>query len=266
MPNRTFDLPSVFAVDANTVIPAFPTPGSGYRKEPITALDIQNGWQYSETVDSSIHNETMFIVTSLLQQIAQQGNLSWCATTTYVKGAKVLGSDGNEYKAVIANLNVDPVTAPVSTWKAVTGKHPGEFVGFAMNAAPSGFLVCDGSAVSRTLYPDLFAAIGITWGLGDGGTTFNLPDARGEFFRGFDSGAGIDSGRSFAVTQTDALKAHNHYYATNAGVTGSYTVDKAIEESSTNPAPGTYPNYGSSMTGGTETRPRNITQLVCIAI
>ena len=44
-------------------------------------------------------------------------------------------------------------------------------------AIPSGYLLCDGSAVSRTMYPDLFAAIGETYGAGDGSTTFNLPNA-----------------------------------------------------------------------------------------
>jgi microcystin-dependent protein len=45
-------------------------------------------------------------------------------------------------------------------------------------AVPTGYLLCDGSAISRTTYADLFAAIGTTWGVGDGTTTFNLPDTR----------------------------------------------------------------------------------------
>jgi len=60
--------------------------------------------------------------------------------------------------------------------------------GGTANTPPVGFLFCDGSAVSRTMYPDLFAAIGTTYGPGDGSTTFNLPDE--EFLQGVDFGTG----------------------------------------------------------------------------
>lgn len=50
---------------------------------------------------------------------------------------------------------------------------------YAGSSAPTGFLLCDGSAVSRTTYADLFALIGTTYGAGDGSTTFNIPDLRG---------------------------------------------------------------------------------------
>jgi microcystin-dependent protein len=62
---------------------------------------------------------------------------------------------------------------------------------FAGPTAPSGFLPCDGSAVSRTAFANLFAAIGITWGTGDGVTTFNLPDLRGRAPIGAGQGAGL---------------------------------------------------------------------------
>jgi microcystin-dependent protein len=58
--------------------------------------------------------------------------------------------------------------------------------------APEGFLPCNGAAVSRTTYAELFKAIGTTWGKGDGTTTFNVPDLRGMFLRGVDDGAGKD--------------------------------------------------------------------------
>ena len=50
---------------------------------------------------------------------------------------------------------------------------------FAGTTAPEGYIICDGSAVSRTTYSDLFEAIGTTYGIGDGSTTFNLPDLSG---------------------------------------------------------------------------------------
>ena len=68
--------------------------------------------------------------------------------------------------------------------------------------APDGWLVCDGLAVSRTIYEPLFDVIGTNFGGGDGSTTFNLPDLRGMFIRGWNgNNSGIDSNRSFGSIQ-----------------------------------------------------------------
>lgn len=69
------------------------------------------------------------------------------------------------------------------------------------STVPADELECDGSAVSRTTYAALFAAIGDTYGVGDGSTTFNLPDLRGQFLRGYDHGAGTDPD---AASRTDS--------------------------------------------------------------
>lgn len=69
----------------------------------------------------------------------------------------------------------------------------GQIIPLANETVPTGYLECDGSAVSRTTYADLFTAIGTAWGNGDGSTTFNVPDLRGVFLRGWDHGAGIDT-------------------------------------------------------------------------
>lgn len=61
---------------------------------------------------------------------------------------------------------------------------------FAMTKAPKGWLICDGRAVSRTTYADLYAAIGDLYGSGDGSTTFNLPNMVGRFAEGAKSGVG----------------------------------------------------------------------------
>lgn len=71
----------------------------------------------------------------------------------------------------------------------------GTVVGMGTNVksgAPTGWLFCDGSAVSRTVYAELFTAIGVSSGEGDGQTTFNLPDYRGRFLRGVDDSSGHD--------------------------------------------------------------------------
>lgn len=72
----------------------------------------------------------------------------------------------------------------------------GIIVPFGGPNPPKGWLPCDGSAVSRTIYSDLFNAIGTAWGAGDGSTTFHLPDLRGRFPRGVDEGTGRDPGAS----------------------------------------------------------------------
>ena len=82
-------------------------------------------------------------------------------------------------------------------------------------AAPAGYVLCDGAAISRTDYADLFGVISTTYGAGNGSTTFEVPDLRGEFIRGFDNGRGVDSGRNVATSQGGQNASHDH--------TGTYT-------------------------------------------
>lgn len=69
---------------------------------------------------------------------------------------------------------------------------PGMVSPFAGDSIPAGWLLCDGSAISRTEYANLYSAIGVSWGVGDGLTTFNLPDMRGMFLRGVSGDSGND--------------------------------------------------------------------------
>ena len=72
---------------------------------------------------------------------------------------------------------------------------PGVVLPFAGTTPPAGFLLCYGQAVSRASYADLFAAIGTSWGAGDGSTTFNLPDLRGRAAFGKDDMGGAAASR-----------------------------------------------------------------------
>ena len=90
----------------------------------------------------------------------------------------------------------------------------------AAASVPAGYLECNGAAVSRSTYSALFSVIGTTYGSGNGSSTFNLPDLRGEFIRGFDNGRGVDSGRSINNPQGSANQSHNHSYGNN-GITVS---------------------------------------------
>lgn len=95
--------------------------------------------------------------------------------------------------------------APIGTWNTSTnvftpantpsGVPAGAMFGYAGSAAPSGYLLCYGQAVSRTTYADLFAAISTTYGAGDGSTTFNLPDRRGRIDVGKDNMGGSAANR-----------------------------------------------------------------------
>ena len=149
----------------------------------------------------------------------------------------------------------------------IAGSEIGSVSAFAMPTPPTGWLVCDGSAISRTEYADLFAAIGTLWGHGDEVSTFNLPDLRGEFLRGFDDGRGVDDGRVFGSLQYDQIQGHEHnlgelssrYYAGNNSDIGG-------PESR-----GPHPTLGIVSDGingdpriGIETRPRNVAMTYAI--
>ena len=120
---------------------------------------------------------------------------------------------------------------------------------------PEGYLLCNGQEVSRTTYSDLFAAIGTTYG-SSSGTTFKVPDLRGEFIRGWDAmggiARGVDIGRTFGSWQVDMFKSHNHQFAKH--VSNSYRGYGAAMGSDGGYSTGT-PTVN---TGGVETRPRNI--------
>jgi phage-related tail fiber protein len=165
----------------------------------------------------------------------------------------------------------------------------------ARTTAPTGYLKANGAAVSRTTYATLFAAIGTTYGVGDGSTTFNLPDLRGEFVRGFDDGRGVDSGRAMGSSQVAAFASHTHgvsdpghghsvndpghshsvsvymdriaspYGAGTTHVSGAGTSSVGTTGSGTGiSVSGSVTGISVGNSGGTETRPRNIALLACI--
>jgi microcystin-dependent protein len=129
----------------------------------------------------------------------------------------------------------------------------GSIIHVCMDTAPTGYLKANGALVSRTTYATLFAAIGTTFGAGDGSTTFALPDLRGEFVRGWDDGRGVDSGRVFGSSQADQVGAHTHNvtFANNLVQSGSNTA-RAISPTATNNA------------NSTENRPRHVALRACI--
>lgn len=139
----------------------------------------------------------------------------------------------------------------------------GKITHFAGATAPAGWLACNGATISRATYAALFAAIGTTYGAGDGATTFALPDLRGEFVRGLDSGRGVDAGRALGSAQAHQFPQHTHGYtgtytpnAGNAQSTAGDALSLGQSEQSTGAAGGT--------SNASETRPRNVAMLACI--
>jgi len=208
--------------------------------------------------DFSIANQTAANarsdINNALQALASLSSGATAPSTTY---ANQLWYDTANNQIKMRNeANSDwIVLGTVGTTFEVTGGIPaGAVQSFAMNTAPTGWLDCDGSAVSRTTYSTLYTAIGTTFGAGDGSTTFNVPDLRGEFIRGWDDGRGVDSGRTFGSAQADELKSHRHSIAFAGNGWDAYT---GLNQ-------GTGVTDYTDYTGGDETRPRNIALLYCI--
>lgn len=143
---------------------------------------------------------------------------------------------------------------------------PGRIVMQALSTVPTGYLECDGSAISRTTYSGLFTAIGTTYGVGDGSTTFNVPDFRGYFPRGWAHAGSVDSGRAIGSTQTDAFQGHNmqttlSVCTSDGGGSISIGSGRALEQVTSTPiSDGT---NGTPRTA-TETRPVNVAVMFCI--
>ena len=146
---------------------------------------------------------------------------------------------------------------------------------FAMETAPVGWLKANGAEVSRTLYANLFAAIGTTFGAGDEKTTFNLPDLRGEFLRGWDDGRAIDDGRILGSWQIGTPISHDD--TQGIGSFNPTNMCRNVREYGDNWNFDYWPEgYYSAPYGGvmktywngffTMTRPRNIALLACIKI
>ena len=164
------------------------------------------------------------------------------------------------------NLGLDNVLTADATgvvrqvpFNASADQSLGSISAFAFSAVPSDYLECNGAAVSRTTYAALFAKIGTTFGAGDGSTTFNVPDLRGEFIRGWSNGrAGVDVGRTFGSFQADDFKNHSHSFSAPTSIAASAGSSGIILSSSG------VTNWSTTSVGGSETRPRNVAMVYAI--
>lgn len=175
----------------------------------------------------------------------QDGDITW---TLCLKVA-------NDGGVSIGNVpSLGPGTINVENTIALNGSAIARVVGqetlWPTATPPAGWLIEDGTAISRTTYADLFAVIGTTYGAGDGSTTFNLPDPRGRAIRIVDGGAAVDpdatsrtdrgdgtTGNNVGTNQPDEVIAHTHTYNSNvstyaAGASTGAIIDTARATSS----------------------------------
>ncbi|WDM91280.1 phage tail protein [Pseudomonas asiatica] len=160
---------------------------------------------------------------------------------------------------------------------------------FGLSTPPPGWLKRNGAAVSRTAYAALFAAIGTTFGAGDGSTTFNVPDDRELIDRAWTDGLNsADAGRALFSAQAGQLETHVHTGTTSAGGSHSHTTTMVRERIladytptggnavygdqqsdgtqslTTSVAPSHTHGFTTDATGGNETRMANRAYLACI--
>lgn len=168
-----------------------------------------------------------FELQSLMGRLTQfflDSNLATLSTSTNASVASI--------EADIATIETDVAAAEAdidALESGLGGSVPiGTILAFAGASVPTNFLECDGVAISRITYAALYSVLGNIWGEGDGSTTFNKPDLRGKFPRGYDHGAGNDpdaasrtaqatggaEGDNVGSVQGDASQGHRHSYET----------------------------------------------------
>ena len=151
-------------------------------------------------------------------------NTEFTAVQTAVNSkAELAGNTGQDFN--VNDLTVAGDITLSGTIIGFTSIPAGAVIPYISETEPSGWLKCDGSAVSRTTYSDLFAVIGSTFGSGDGSTTFNLPDLQGRTIIGSGSGSGLtsrtlaDNGGAEEHTLTvDEMPAHTHSTAADSSI------------------------------------------------
>lgn len=239
--------------------------------------------QHDFTIANQTAQAARTDINSALQALASNNSNTTAPATTYANQWWYSTANNTLYLRNEANTGwiivgvLDQANSSFSPQNAVP---VGAVNPFAMSSPPTGWLACDGSDVSRTSYPQLFSAIGTVYGSGNGSTTFNLPDLRGEFVRGWDASRGVDTGRTFGTSQLDQMQR-----ITGTATTGSEHFNLgvrtgALNNRSVSGARNAQIGYGnvygltfdsadspdarvSSTTAG-ETRSRNVALLYCV--
>jgi microcystin-dependent protein len=229
-----------------------------------------------ELAVSSTLQDTNTVITTTAEGgtgTADSASVVYSTTSRTNVAARLIGrlqsnqTTAGTWAAVPTQISLDPSSITLSPNSFLP---TGMVSPFAGTSAPNGWLLCDGSAVSRSTYAALFAVIGTTWGTGDGSTTFNVPNTSGIFIRGAGSqtiSSITHTAAALGSTQNDQMQGHKHTvywqdnndYARTAGSQGVQQLsNNNIDTSSTSDVPVTDGTNGTPRTGST-TYPANIT-------
>ena len=187
--------------------------GSNLTASRVVVSDANGKIDVSSTTSTElgyVHGVTSDIQTQINAKAADNAVVHLADAET-ISGVKTFSASP---KVPTAGITSDDTTA-ASTAFVRDIMPAGVIVPFAGTTVPAGYLLCDGSAVSRTTYADLFAAIGTTYGAGDGNTTFNLPNMflRSPLFTGL--------GQMGATSDGSVPNLHGQFYSgTHGGVQG----------------------------------------------
>lgn len=210
--------------------------------------------------DGVVDNTTVEFNTASPRAIRiKAGGVSLEQLNAAVAGSGLTGGGGTALSVQVDGVSLVIADGKLTVTGAVTPV--GSVTAFAGAAAPTGWLECNGDAVSRTTYAALYTALGgasSPYGQGNGTTTFNVPDLRGEFVRGWDHGRGVDVEltRTMGSGQTNQVQQHQHALS---GV--PLTVGHAVAQAGSNANVSDTPASATgniAAGGGTETRPRNV--------
>lgn len=157
------------------------------------ATDVLTDAQYQASLDRRVGAQVGLADRALNNKALKQATLflpAWARLIQEVTGDEVFDTMTEEQAYIALRSLFQP---------------PGSLLYTFSNKDQPGHILGDGSNVSRTTYPNLFAYYGTTFGVGDGSTTFGLPDYRGVFFRATDKGKGIDPWRQAGTMQAGTL-------------------------------------------------------------